>query len=271
MGTGNVPDAKASASSTSSSSSQTESTAYSEQRASMMNGGSEGGPNKQLLDPVHESAKAPSGGKILLTGVVVAGLVSGGVGGIGLAIGAGYSMPSSSNAEKRPDLQRTPGETVAGFAMGAGGAAKLEAQIETRGEQICSELEGPEASSASAGASPASPAASEAKRLPSGIEIPPGDAKSGMEHILRRHGFNSGIEGVSKFDQGMGHVEIRSLIREATSGSTGWRVEGASRVLEKDMGRVIGSDATGNPTSWLRVVTTEGGRVVSSYPVPAPP
>ena len=153
-GTGNVSETKSSASSASSA--QSESTAYSEQRASMMNGGSEGAPNtSKLQDPVHESANAPSGGQIVLAGVVVAGLATGGFGGVGLAIGAGYAMPSSSNAEKRPDLQRTPGETVAGLMAGLRYA-------DVRADEIVTELEGAPESSASAGPASTTGSTSEA-------------------------------------------------------------------------------------------------------------
>jgi hypothetical protein len=90
-----------------------------------------------------------------------------------------------------------------------------------------------------------------------------------MEHILRRHAFNTLTQG-SKFAQGMGHIEIRGLINEAARIGGAWRVEGASRILEVNMGRVIGTDLAGNAASGLRVVTDTAGSVITAYPIPIP-
>jgi RHS repeat-associated protein len=97
-----------------------------------------------------------------------------------------------------------------------------------------------------------------------------GNAKYGLEHILRRHSFNNGAENVSKFSQGMGHIEIKGLINEAAQSGAGWQVQGGSRVLNANMGRVIGTDQAGNAVSGLRVVTDSSGRVITTYPIPAP-
>jgi hypothetical protein len=92
-----------------------------------------------------------------------------------------------------------------------------------------------------------------------------------MRHILVRHGFNTITENAAgKFAQGMGHIEIRALINEAAQGSAAWRVEGASRVLEVNMGRVIGTDIAGKAAEGLRVVTDAFGKVITSYPIPVP-
>lgn len=110
---------------------------------------------------------------------------------------------------------------------------------------------------------------SRTKLLPPGLSIPTGNAKSGMEHILRRHAFNTTTtKSASKFSQGMGHMEIRSLIQEANARSSAWRIEGGSRVLDVDMGRSIGTDLSGNSTSALRVVTDLSGSVITAYPIP---
>ncbi len=110
-----------------------------------------------------------------------------------------------------------------------------------------------------------------ARGLPAGIKIPAGNAKAGMEHILRHHGFNTvTTKPASKFAQGMGHIEIRGLINEAARSGAAWRVEGASRVLDVNMGRVIGTDLAGSATSGLRVVTDTAGSVITAYPIRIP-
>jgi hypothetical protein len=104
--------------------------------------------------------------------------------------------------------------------------------------------------------------------LPAGVRIPLGNAKAGMEHILRRHGFSTIAAGpASKFGQGMGRIEIRAVIHEAARGSTAWRVEGASRVLEVNMGTRIGTDLAGSAASELRIVTDSAGVVITTYPI----
>jgi hypothetical protein len=65
----------------------------------------------------------------------------------------------------------------------------------------------------------------------------------------------------------MGHIEIRQLVEEAARSGAPWRVEGASRVLEVNMGRAIGTDLAGKATSVLRVVTDEAGSVITAYPL----
>ncbi len=60
------------------------------------------------------------------------------------------------------------------------------------------------------------------------------------------------------------HLAGRALA--AKSGAP-WRVEGASRVLDANLGRAIGTDAAGNAASGLRVVTDSSGNVITSYPI----
>ncbi len=100
------------------------------------------------------------------------------------------------------------------------------------------------------------------------IEI--GNAKAGLEHILIRHSPNSAAEGASKFALGMGHIEIKTAIQEAAASGTAWRVEGSKRVLDVDMGRVMGQGLDGQSVNGLRVVTDSTGNVITAYPIPAP-
>jgi hypothetical protein len=113
-------------------------------------------------------------------------------------------------------------------------------------------------------------AGGETKLLPASLRVPLGNAKYGLEHILRRHAFTSGAENASKFAQEMGHIEIRGLIREAAHSGAAFEVQGGSLVLNVGMGRVIGTDLAGNATSGLRVVTDMSGNVITAYPIPWP-
>lgn len=109
------------------------------------------------------------------------------------------------------------------------------------------------------------------RALPAGVRIPLGNSKYGLEHILRRHSFNSfTTKPASKFSRGMGHIEIRQAINDAVARGGPWRVEGSSRVLDASVGRAIGTDLAGDSTSGIRVVTDEAGSVITSYPIPWP-
>ena len=109
------------------------------------------------------------------------------------------------------------------------------------------------------------------RALPASVKVPLGNSKYGLEHILRRHSFNSlTTKPASKFSRGMGHIEIRQAINDAVARGGTWRVEGSSRVLDTGLGRTIGTDLAGNPTSGIRVVTDETGSVITSYRIPWP-
>ena len=101
--------------------------------------------------------------------------------------------------------------------------------------------------------------------------VPAGDdqAKYGLAHIIRRHGFQNADEGVSKFAHGMGQHEIRGAIEEAAGKAAKWDVQGSKRVVDVNVGRVIGTDRAGVDTSWVRIVTDSEGSVITAYPVPA--
>jgi RHS repeat-associated protein len=96
-----------------------------------------------------------------------------------------------------------------------------------------------------------------------------GNRKRGLEHIVARHWWSTGVEGVSKFAKNIGGKELKNLIKEASLSGEAWRVEGKSRVLEANLGKVIGTDMTGKETSWIRIVVDEAGKVISAYPITA--
>lgn len=95
-----------------------------------------------------------------------------------------------------------------------------------------------------------------------------GASKWGLEHIVARHWWSSGVAGVSKWGSDIGLKELKSLIDAAAGPIT--RREGASIILERNAGRTIGTDALGNATDWIRIVMQESGEVISAYPIPKP-
>jgi len=105
------------------------------------------------------------------------------------------------------------------------------------------------------------------KKLPGGVNIPIGNEKYGLTHIMQRHRFSSPAENVGRFARGTSARDVKSLVGEATAGGTPWRVEGNSRVLDVNLGRVVGTDQAGNAATGIRVVTNAEGMVITSYPI----
>jgi hypothetical protein len=106
------------------------------------------------------------------------------------------------------------------------------------------------------------------KLLPFVPRLAQGNLKMGLEHIVYRHWHSSGFAHVSKFGADVGVKELRGIIHDAATRGAGWRVEGASRVIESNVGRVIGTDPAGHATSWVSVVTNQAGEVITAYPIP---
>jgi len=75
--------------------------------------------------------------------------------------------------------------------------------------------------------------------------------------------------GKSHFARDVGLKELKGFIAEA-SASGMWRAEGGSMVLEADLGRIVGTDLGGASTSWIRIVTTPSGEVITAYPIARP-
>ena len=106
------------------------------------------------------------------------------------------------------------------------------------------------------------------KLLPFVPRLAQGNSKMGLEHIVYRHWHSSGFAHASKFGAEVGVKELRGIMHDAATRGAGWRVEGASRVIESHVGRVIGTDPTGHATSWIRVVINQAGEVITAYPIP---
>lgn len=81
---------------------------------------------------------------------------------------------------------------------------------------------------------------------------------NGLEHIMYRHSANSGFSDVSRYAPGTTGRAIVGYVDEALrygtvspSGTTG-------HFIEHNLGRVIGTDIRGNPTSSIRVIVRDG-------------
>jgi hypothetical protein len=108
------------------------------------------------------------------------------------------------------------------------------------------------------------------KLLTMSPQVELGNAKWGLQHILERHTFQTGAGNVSKFSQGMGFQEIKTLISEAAQSGAGWVEQGSKRVLNVNLGKVIGTDQAGNAVTGIRVVTDAFGKVITTYPISMP-
>src|SRR3990167_5243809 len=89
-----------------------------------------------------------------------------------------------------------------------------------------------------------------------------------MEHILERHSFSSTAKNVSRFLEGMHEKEISALINKAETAGREWiSQQNGYRVLESNLGKIIGSDTQNKATSWLRVVRDEAKKLITAYPI----
>ena len=73
---------------------------------------------------------------------------------------------------------------------------------------------------------------------------------------------------MSKFASNIGLRELQALIQASAGQVT--RVEGSTYVIERNTGQIIGTDQFGAVTTWLRVLVTKAGDVVSAYPITPP-
>lgn len=87
-------------------------------------------------------------------------------------------------------------------------------------------------------------------------------------HVVERHMIGGSMSaGRSAFSHGTSLGEIAKMVKTTVSkGSV--RVEGTSNVYTLDIGKVIGNDASGNPTRFLRVVTDGKNNLLTTYPIP---
>lgn len=116
-------------------------------------------------------------------------------------------------------------------------------------------------------ASKVTPGASNSICLGFTPQILEGNAKWGLNHILKRHEFGSQAKNAGKFLSGMGRDEISELVIEACRKNPAWKVAD-NGFLETtiDLGRIVGTKRyCGTPTSQIKVVL-DGSKLHTMYP-----
>ena len=99
------------------------------------------------------------------------------------------------------------------------------------------------------------------------------DGKTAIDHILDRHGPGSSAPRTGKFSDGTTTDDIKQMVDEtiekdpAGEPNTGNRP--GTRYLA-NLGRTVGRASNGSPTSWVRVVIDESGKIKTAFPVPGP-
>ncbi|MGH2791497.1 MAG: RHS repeat-associated core domain-containing protein [Actinomycetota bacterium] len=92
--------------------------------------------------------------------------------------------------------------------------------------------------------------------------------QKGVEHIALRHWATSGAQNASKFASNVGLRDLPSMI-DTTVRQGAFRSNTLGRpghIYEFDFGTKIGTNLSGDPTSWLRVVVDPDGFVTTAFP-----
>jgi hypothetical protein len=76
---------------------------------------------------------------------------------------------------------------------------------------------------------------------------------NGLEHIMYRHGPNSGFSNVSRFAAGTRGRDVVGLVDDALRYGRVTPTGPGAYTIEHSLGRVIGTDIAGNAASSLRV------------------
>jgi hypothetical protein len=93
-----------------------------------------------------------------------------------------------------------------------------------------------------------------------------GGDMTAMEHIIYRHGPNTGFEDVSKFATGTGAREIKSYVDEALALGSPVAKKPNEYEITYDFGsKVIGLDEGGNATTKL-IVYVRDGKIQTAFP-----
>ncbi|MFU8803792.1 MAG: polymorphic toxin-type HINT domain-containing protein [Bradymonadaceae bacterium] len=89
---------------------------------------------------------------------------------------------------------------------------------------------------------------------------------SAIEHIIYRHGADSGWTNVGRFNEGTNARGVKSLVDEAaTHGRLSFEGNGRG-TIDHNFGRQIGTHSDGSPATKLRVHFDEAGKVTTAYP-----
>jgi filamentous hemagglutinin len=85
-----------------------------------------------------------------------------------------------------------------------------------------------------------------------------GGLMSGIEHIMYRHGFNSGFSNVSRFARGTRVRDISNYVDAALRYGRVTSAGPGAYIVEGNIGRVIGTDIAGKGVSNIRVIVRDG-------------
>jgi hypothetical protein len=105
------------------------------------------------------------------------------------------------------------------------------------------------------------------------------DGKNAIDHILDNHGPGTPKVWKGKFADGTTAGDVKQMVNETLEKDP----EGApneptddgtvrdGRVYKSDLGRTIGNTGkAGKPTSWVKVVLNDDGKIVTAYPIRPP-
>ena len=85
-----------------------------------------------------------------------------------------------------------------------------------------------------------------------------GGVMTGIEHVMYRHGPNTGFSGVSKFAEGTSVKDISTYVDNALRYGKVIPNGPGGYVVEYNVGRLIGVDKAGSPSSTLKINVRDG-------------
>ncbi|MEM8524918.1 MAG: hypothetical protein AAGG68_09755 [Bacteroidota bacterium] len=91
--------------------------------------------------------------------------------------------------------------------------------------------------------------------------------KDALSHILCGHSFKSKIAGKSKFLKEFSNKKALKNIGNQVYGQGTWSYQGASKTwkIVLDMGKTIGKDLAGNPSSIVQLIVNSKGEILTMF------
>jgi hypothetical protein len=99
------------------------------------------------------------------------------------------------------------------------------------------------------------------------------DGKTAIEHIVDNHGPDSTVPGKGTFAPGSSTSDIKQMVDETIEKDPDGEPNTGNRPGTRymaNLGRTVGRASNGSPTSWVRVVIDENGKIKTAFPVPPP-
>ncbi len=91
-----------------------------------------------------------------------------------------------------------------------------------------------------------------------------------IEHIMYRHGSNSGFSNVSRFAEGTGARNIHGMVDDALRYGKVTRGSGSAYTIEHSLGRAIGTNQGGGAATGIRIHVRDGARVLPQHEIHHP-